>query len=220
MVGLTNSKDERELAGKLRDLINDLIKDKTISYLRCVYTENNINKKTYAKVLEEYFDVKPPRFLAIPDIILVFEEPLTKEFRLVAIELKYFKFTKDEKKRDKKFRRAFREIGQPLRYYIFGYDATILWHIFQSEFNDEDICPYTNLVKEVIEKLKLPMGYFSTKVLEDNKFRVYNLHIPYDYSLDRLIEWIKNVSNDIKNPLEDNQLSKRRRALKTALKIP
>ena len=220
MVGLTNSKDERELAGKLRDLINDLIKDKTISYLRCVYTENNIDKKACAKVLEKYFDVEPPRFLAIPDIILVFEEPLTKEFRLVAIELKYFKFTKDEKERDKKFRRAFREIGQPLRYYIFGYDATILWHIFQSEFNDEDICPYTNLVKEVIEKLKLPMGYFSTKVLEDNKFRVYNLHIPYDYSLDRLIEWIKNVSNDIKNPLEDNQLSKRRRALKTALKIP
>ena len=73
MIELTNSKDERDLAGKLRNLVNELIKDRTISYLRCVYTESNIDKKAYAKVLEEYFDVEPPRFLAIPDIILVFE---------------------------------------------------------------------------------------------------------------------------------------------------
>jgi len=221
MIELTNSKNERELAGKLRNLINELIKDKTISYLRCVYTENNIDKKACAKVLEKYFDVEPPRFLAIPDIILVFEEPLMNEFQIVAIELKYFRFIKEEKKRDKKFREAFREIGQPLRYHIFGYDATVLWHVFQSEFDDKDILSYSNLIKEVIEKLKLPMGYFSTKALEDDKFRVYNLYTLSDYSLDNLILWIKNVSGQIKNPLiGDDQISKRRKALKIALKIP
>lgn len=219
MIELTNLRKERELESKLRNLINELIKGKVTSGLRGVYTENNINKKTYGEVLKKYFDIEPPKFLAIPDIILVFEES-GNDFRIVAIELKYFRFTKKERERNKKFREAFREIGQPLRYYIFGYDAVVLWHVFHNEFDDNEILPYSKLVEEVIEKLKLPIGYFPTKILSDNMFRVYNLQTPANYSFESLLRWIKNVSERLQNPISDDQIYKRRKALKTALKIP
>lgn len=220
MVELTNIKDERELERKLRDLVKELINDQVTISLRSVYTEGNIDRGAYEKALKEYFDIEPPKILAIPDLIFVFEEPSKDDFQIVAVELKYFKFAEKEE-RNKKFRRAFREIGQPLRYYIFGYDAVVLWHVFQNEFDDNEILPYSKLVEEVIEKLKLPIEYFPTKILSDNMFRVYKLYSPLDYLLESLLIWIRNVSKDIQNPMSgDDQVYKRRRALKIALKIP
>lgn len=221
---LNSSEDERDLAEKLRDTLINLSKSKSsyLKSLKAVYTERRVSEKKYKEALKEFFDVEPPEFSALPDFILIFEDhrKVVDDFFILAIELKFFR-RQQEKVRKKRFREAFREIGQPLRYLIFGYDATILWHIFQKEFNDREIEAYSRLVNEVVEKLKLPMCYFSTKITENNKFRVYSpSYSVHDCELESLIYWIKRCAEN-HNPLkEDEEFIKRRRALKVALRIP
>ena len=131
---------------------------------------NAIPKKPYEDILVKYFGSYVPMIIARPDIVMIIEDyrKLIDEWSLVAIELKYFK--KIDKKR---WREAYREIGQALRYYVYGFDSAILWHVFDREIDNAAVRAYSNVVREVIEKLELPIAYFSTKIIDEGKFLVF-----------------------------------------------
>jgi len=199
-----------------------LIRENSISSLKGIYPEPSCKKES-EHILRTYFNVTAPQFIAKPDLIMVFEDYTRKfkDFSLIAVELKYFQLSTHL---DKNLRKASREIGQALRYYLSGFDSAILWHTFAEEIEDEIIISYSSLIGEVFEKLGFPLTYFSTKILFDNSFKVYK---PMDVqgNLEWLIRYMHKVSQYRRNPLLDNKtkdqkIIERRRALKAALRIP
>jgi len=177
---------EKELTKHLKSLIEK----SEIPKLKDIYTGEDINRKISRALekLEKYYNIKRLKFLAIPDLVLVFKDwghrymrGMKDEPFIIAIELK---FLSD----DKKLRQAYREFGQPLRYFIHGYDSTVLWHVFPSNFNDDEIRSYTKLMKELVEDLfkdywiisrmkietrYFPIFYISTKIISNDKFVIY-----------------------------------------------
>mgnify|MGYP000453932545 CR=1 FL=1 len=215
-------RNERELA---RYIATNIRSDPYLS-VKNILSENDISKSEFEEILVKYFDVQAPRFIAKPDIIMVAEDPkkLIDEWLLITIELKYFRNVKESKKFEKDLRKAFREIGQPLRYYLYGFDSSILWHIFEEDTNPETIKSYSNLLEEVIKKFKLPILLFTTKIIENNNFLVFKpIEIRSPNDLKYITGWMLNYCRDnIRNPLLpfDKDIIERRRAIKTVLKIP
>ena len=157
---------------------------------------------------------------------IIAEDPkkVIDEWLLVAIELKYFKDLENTEKFHRDLRKAFREIGQPLRYYLYGFDSVTLWHIFEEDADEEVLRSYGNLITEVIEKLRLPMVLFLTKIVDENNFRVFRPSvIDSPSNIGYLIRWMLGYWwNQVRNPLlpDDKKIKERRRALKTAFKVP
>jgi len=215
-------RNERELA---RYIAANIRSDPYLS-VKNILSENDISKSEFEEILVKYFDVQAPRFIAKPDIIMVTEDPkkLIDEWLLITIELKYFRNVKESKKFEKDLRKAFREIGQPLRYYLYGFDSSILWHIFEEDANPETIKSYSNLLEEVIKKFRLPILLFTTKIIENNNFLVFKpLEIRSPNDLKYITGWmLKYCRDNIRNPLLplDKDIIERRRAIKTVLKIP
>ena len=129
---LNESKDERELARNLKKISKNF---QNSYFLKRVYTEWEVDRNKCETALRDYFNIELPKIFAVPDLVLVFEDytKVEKDFFIIAIELKYFRYQKNKREVNKKLREAFREVGQPLRYLVFGYDAAVLWHVFQSE---------------------------------------------------------------------------------------
>jgi len=215
-------RNERELA---RSIATNIRQDPYLS-IKDILSENDISKSEFEEILAKYFDVQAPRFIAKPDIIIVAEDPkkIIDEWFLITIELKYFKNVKETEKFERDLRKAFREIGQPLRYYLYGFDSSILWHIFEEEADPETIKPYSDLLEEVIKKLNLPILFFATKIIENNNFLVFKpLEIKSPNNLKHITRWMLNCCRDkIRNPLLpfDEDIIERRRAIKIVLKIP
>ena len=125
---------------------------------------------------------------------------LLDEWLLVAVEIKYFKGS--SKSRKKYLDKAFREVGQPLRYLLYGFDASVLWHIFSEDFDEQIIRAYSQMVLEVVKKLNLPMTYFPTKYVGENQFCAYVLGSPTRHDLRSLIGWMLNICRDtVRSPL-------------------
>jgi len=80
------------------------------------------------------------------------------------------------------------------------------------------------MISEVIEKLKLPIVLFLTKIVDEDNFLVFKpskLGSPSNYGY--LIRWMFNYCREhVRNPLlpRDKEIKERRRALKIALKVP
>ncbi|RLF02204.1 MAG: hypothetical protein DRK00_10355 [Thermoprotei archaeon] len=212
-------RDERDLA---RWLI-EAIKACNLYSVKEILLGNAMRKKSYEDILVKYFGSYTPIIVSEPDIVLVIEdyEKITDEWLLVAIELKYFKRI-DEKR----WRKAYREVGQPLRYYIYGFDSAILWHVFEGEIDTAIVKAYSSLVGEVIKKLELPIVYFSTMVISkaERKFLAFEpLELGGSPDVCYIIRWMINYCrNHARNPLlpHDKEIVKRRKALKVALRIP
>jgi len=155
--------------------------------------------------------------------VLIVEDyrKLIDEWLLIAVELKYFK-----KIKKKRWRGAYREMGQALRYYVYGFDSAILWHIFEREVDSNIVRAYSNVVGEVIEKLKIPIAYFSTKMGDENegKFLVFKpLELSSPSDIESVVRWmIKYCRDSVRNPLlpHDREIIERRKALKAVLRIP
>jgi len=215
-------RNERELA---RYIATNIRSDPYLS-VKNILSENDISKSEFEEILVKYFGVQAPRFIAKPDIIMVAEDPrkLVDEWLLITIELKYFRNVKESKKFEKDLRKAFREIGQPLRYYLYGFDSSILWHIFEENANPETIKSYSNLLEEVIKKFKIPILLFATKIMKNNNFLVFKpLETSSPNDLKNIIRWMLNYCRDKnRNPLlpYDKDVRERRRAIKAVLKIP
>ena len=196
-----------------------------VDRIKKVIKGESLPKSAFKEVLGWYGSDVPAIFVT-PDLILVLENPTKQpdEVVLVAIELKYFSSDIATDKKD--WRKAFREVGQPLRSLIFGFDLVILWHVFGQGVKDESIEKYAALCKEVIIGLQLPMVYFSTKISEQS-FKVYS---PWTWSdpqdINRLTsDIVRHLIVDVKevqrNPiLRTQNVLQRRKALRTALNVP
>lgn len=215
---------EREIAKKIVEAIKSL----NINDIKRAYTEYNIPKEQYESVLKDYFELDVPEVFAKPDIVLIAEDLQKRidEYMLIAVELKYFEKTSKPKDLKRKLRGAFREIGQPLRYYLYGFDCAILWHIFSEDVDSDLIRSYSNLIAEFFERMKLPVAYFSTKMFSVYEYELYKPSELGKQDLNYIVSWILGSCRErVRNPLflEDyskDEITKRRRALKTALRVP
>lgn len=196
-----------------------------LSSIRDILPGDAMPKKPYENVLAKYFGSYAPMIMAKPDIVLIVEdhEKLIDEWLLIAVELKYLK--KVERKR---WREAYREVGQALRYYVYGFDSAILCHVFGGEIDNATVRAYSNVVGEVVEKLKLPIAYFSMKISDEDKdkfliFKPLELSNPSDVGY--IASWMIDCRRDnvrVRNPLlpSDKEVVDRRKALKTVLRVP
>lgn len=77
---------------------------------------------------------------------------------------------------------------------------------------------------EVIEKLKLPIAYFSTKIIDKGEFLVFKLReLGGSSDVGYIVNWmISYCRNNVRNPLlpHDREIIKRRKALKAILRVP
>jgi len=96
--------------------------------------------------------------------------------------------------------------------------------MFEEDADKEVLRSYGNLISEAIEKLKLPMAIFLTKIVDEGNFLAFKpLETGSPSDMGYIIRWMLNYSQDqVRNPLlpHDKEIKERRRALKTALKIP
>ena len=214
--------DERHLA---RQITSNIKSDPYLS-VKDVILGDRMSKMGFEDVLSRYFDVYAPRYMARPDIIIVAEDVknVVDEWLMVAMELKYFKVSEDAKKFEKDLREAFREIGQPLRYYLYGFDFAVLWHIFEGDADIEILRSYSNLVSEVFNKLRLPVVCFSTRILDKDNLLVFQpLETSSPSNTGYIVRRMLNYCRDgVRNPLlpQDKEIKERRRALKTILNVP
>jgi len=211
-------KDERHLA---RHIASNIKSEPHFS-VKHVTLGDAMSSKDFEDVLGRFFGAYAPMYVARPDIIIVAEDAkrVVDEWLLVAIELKYFRDLESERK----LRGAFREIGQPLRYYLYGFDSAILWHIFEESADREVLRSYGNLISEVIEKLKLPTVLFLTEIVGEDDFLVFKpLETGSPSNCGHIIRWMLNYCDEqVRNPLlpHDKEIKERRRALKIAFKVP
>ena len=115
-------------------------------------------------------------------------------------------------------RRAHREIGQPLRNYVYGFDSAALWHLFHPDVDDEYIEEYAETVAKAHEILSIPVVYFSTKV-SSKGFRILAPLKLGDFVDARyVLEYLRNLCDGRRNPaLKHEDVRCRRSALKVAL---
>lgn len=188
------------------------------SSLRKVSKKRSVTTSEFKAAVKDWFGQKIPWPLVEPDLILVFDDykNIIDDIVIAAIEIKCFEQGEDL---DKRMRQSFRELGQPLRNLIFGFDSAILWHIFSTDIEEQKIDSYINIVEEVIQRLKLPLVYLATTVPKE-EFKIYKPFKIDKHNLDSLIRWLMNLCADCRNPIADGEVKIRRSGLKMALRIP
>ncbi len=198
------------------------IKNCNLSFVKEIFSGAMIPKKPYEDMLVKYFGAHAPMIMAKPDIVLIIDDyrKVIDEWLLVAIELKYFKRSKDGR-----WRGAYRNIGQALRYHIYGFDSAVLWHVFEENISSDFARTYSNVISEIIERLKLPIIYFSTKIINETQvyFHVFKpLELGGLSDVRYIIRWMINCCRDIRNSLlpYDKEIVERRRVLKGVLRVP
>lgn len=197
------------------NVLYNSLKESSISFLKKVYKGKSVTSKEFKNIVSEWYGERIPWPLIEPDLILVFEDyrKVIDEVMIVAIELKCFQTFSD-----KRLRRAFREIGQPLRYYVFGFDSAVLWHVFE-DVEEDVIEDYTNIISEVIGKLKLPLVYVATKIVGNN-YKIYKPLNLEPQNIQYLVMYLRNLCDRMRNPIVDEKIRRRRSALKVTLHIP
>lgn len=206
--------NEPQIIDKIKKLINVA----EVSGLRKIDKGAVLKGLRFRETIEKYYRGKLLWPLIEADLILIFEDykEIIDRNLIVAVEIKYLTPKVDT---DKQLRQAYREIGQPLRNLIYGFDSIVLWHIFHERIEDEKIKTYTTTVYETIQKLRLPMLYFATKFSED-KFKFYQ---PWDIdyqNIEYIVRNLQNSCNDTRNPLLSEEIEGYRNAIKVAIGIP
>ena len=208
--------NRNKIETKITEKILHLIREANVYGLRKIEKGSILKNKRFKETIEKWYGRKIPSVLVEPDLILIFEDhrKVIDNNIICAIEIKFFKSSPNL---DKELRQAYREFGQPLRNLIFGFDAVALWHIFDEEISDEKIKNYTQLIRDVVERLQLPMEYIATK-LSQHKFKIFQ---PWDidYSdVEYVIRSVKGLLENKRNPLSD--IKEYRDAIKVAMGVP
>lgn len=162
--------------------------------------------------------------LVLPDFILVFKDYSSEridDYHIVAVETKWFKL----RNINDNLRKAYRNFGQPLRNYIYGFDSIILLHIFDQNIEDNKAMEYSETVKNSIKMLELPVVYTSIQMWEKNVFSIYQ---PINIDLkdiEYFVSYLSRLTRDVRNPIFKNKLFKdnilkRRAVLKVSLNLP
>lgn len=198
----------------------ELFRKEASHYVRRAERGDVPRNRRFVEVLN-WYKSESPWILVTPDVILVFDDYSGQpaDILIVAVELKFFSSERQVAKR--RFRQAFREIGQPLRNLIFGFNAVVLWHIFEEHISDDTAKRFGNICREVISELKLPMVYFATR-MRDNAFKLYQPWEFGDYNdINYIASSLRNLVGECRNPaLETPSVAQRREAVKMALNIP
>ena len=83
---------------------------------------------------------------------------------------------------------------------------------------------YSNVIGEAVEKLKLPIAYFSTKILDENIFPVFKpLELGGSSDACYIVKWLINYCRDsVRNPLlpHDEEIVERKNTLRAFLRVP
>ena len=203
---------------RITSKIYEDIRNLDISSLRKVSKKRSVTTAEFKAAVKDWFGQKIPWPLVEPDLILVLEDyrNVIDNVMIVAVEIKYFEQGEDL---DKRMRQSFRELGQPLRNLVFGFDSAVLWHIFSPNTEEHKIDSYIDIVEEVIERLKLPLVYLATMV-PDEEFKIYKPFKLDKYDLGSLIRWLADLCANCRNPIADRDFKIRRSGLKIALRIP
>jgi len=201
--------NEKALVKRLKDMFEDSEHPE----LDRVFVHVNLATKRFHELWEEWWASKALARLEV-DMIPLFrgsEGPL-----MPAVEVKYFRDTGP---------RDFREgLGQALSFGLFGFDSLVLWHLFPGDMPREDVESITKPCRELVEGFKLPVSYLATRLTDDGRFEFsapWEWYSSVDVDAYRMIDEIRKASLKERNPLlDEEEVIRRRKALKVLLRIP
>lgn len=211
---MTNPKemDERGIVRRLGELFS---REKGTYGLKKVITHTNLATKKFVEIWYEWWKGEVPPKVEV-DMILVFEsrsrdpEPI-----LAGIEVEYFKG---------KTKRFYDGLQQAIAFSLFGFDSTVLWHVFPEYMEDRMVERYVRPMNELIEGLKLPLVYIATKIVGSEKFEFFaplKLYSSKPVDVKYLISYLRNLCEGAMNPLiTEDDVVRRRNIMKALLSIP
>jgi hypothetical protein len=226
---MSASQTEKALVRRIRNEIEEGKKRNAYSGLKTSYSHVNLARKSYEEIWQKWWPKKlPPRTEV--DLILAYEDhkKLIDDAFLQAFEFKHF--TKEDPGN------FYYGLDQILAFGIFGFDGLVLWHLFE-DVDQEIAQSFATTMKEIIEGLSLPVVYFASDVTKDLRFKCWEPARGLQGDLVYMISWIRNffdqdVTRRYRNPLLftdklpahranlSEEIRRRRRTLKTMLKIP
>jgi hypothetical protein len=166
------------------------------------------------------------------DLVLVFRDyqKTIEDALIIAVEIKYFSGESESK-------RFSSGLDQTMSYGSVGFDGISLWHIFSETIDEDTIKRYAAAMQEILLIFNIPLCYFPIRRKGDGDFQLYNGLSFYDVTPSymatqtRIYFTNENGKNRLFSPQREQMLSmygksrlndikKRRKALKTVLKIP
>lgn len=200
-----------------KDIVRMLKKsfiEKEIPNIRKIFTHTNLAKNKFQDIWSAWWETEPPPTLEV-DMIFVFEDKTPMDVFMIGVEAKFF--TNGQ--------RRFNEgLQQILSFGLFGFDSLVLWHIFSEELDNNHIDGYVKSAREVIEGFELPVVYFATKLIDGCTFEFFSpqqLYSSARVEAETFLGHMRYFCDKKRNPLLDKEeIEKRRRMLKTVLKIP
>lgn len=192
--------NEKELVKEIKRVADE----REINFVKRIFTHFNLGTSKFEELWKDWWEKEtPPRLEVDSDGIIV-----------PGVEVKYFR----EKEK------FYYGIEQTMAYSLFGFDSIVLWHIFDESMESHIIEGYVKAMAEIMKGFDLPFVYFATKMHEDMKFEFF--HPSKFYSSQKLdivsvLERLREVCKEARSPLlENDEVRKRKRVLKTILRIP
>lgn len=203
-------RNEKELVRMLKKSFTE----KEIPQLKKIFTHINLATYRFQDIWRAWWETEPPPRLEV-DMIFVFEDKTPLNVFMVGVETKFFTNEK----------RSFSEgLQQVLSFGLFGLDSLVLWHIFSEDLDNNFIDGHVKAAREIIEGLELPVVYFATKLIEECHFEFFSpqeLYSSARVEAEAFLRHMQNFCDKKRNPLLDKEeIEKRRRMLKTVLRIP
>ena len=199
--------NEKELVKEIKRIAEE----REINFVKKIFTHFNLGTSKFEELWRDWWEKETPQRLEV-DMIFVFAD--SDGIIIPGVEVKYFR----EKEK------FYYGIEQTMAYSLFGFDSIVLWHIFDESVENQVIEGYVKAMAEIMKGFDLPFVYFATKIYENMKFEFFSP--PQFYSSQKLdiasvLGRMKEVCNEAKNPLlENEEVRKRKRVLKTILRIP
>lgn len=196
------------------------------SYYKEVYPNINLASRKFYPYWRKRFSRDPSDFLyplAQPQIDIIVVD---KDYQLLGVEVKYFKFYEKNPRPTLPF---YRGIEQTLALSRFGFICVSLWQCFDFQEASGDLSVvrrYMSATHELVNLLKLPINYSGLWIAK-KKGKNEATHLPFPYT-----SWFDNKSHfkllpqlpplhGKENPLQSMQQVKRMNEfLRISLKIP
>lgn len=199
--------NEKELVKEIKRIAEE----RDINFVKKIFTHFNLGTSKFEELWKDWWEKETPPRMEV-DMIFVFAD--SDGIIMPGVEVKYFR----EKEK------FYYGIEQTMAYSLFGFDSIVLWHIFDGRMENHVIEGYVKAMAEIIKGFDLPFVYFATKIYEGMEFEFFSPRQFYSSQkldivsvLGRMKERCKEASNPL---LENDEVRKRKRVLKTILRIP
>ena len=199
--------NEKELVKEIKKKVEEW----KIGFVKKVFTHFNLGSTKFEELWKDWWEKEAPPRMEV-DFIFVFAD--FNDILMPGVEVKYFR----EKEK------FYYGIEQTMAYSLFGFDSVVLWHIFDEKMENSVIEGYVKAIAEIMKGFDLPFVYFATKIYEDMKFEFFSPRQFYSsqrIDIENVLERMKEKCKEVRNPLlENEEVRKRKRVLKTILRIP